>query len=176
MSEAGTVRVGPSVADPIPAGRRGLRALLALLLALALCFSAAALGALFPPGAWYFELEPPALTPPPWVFGPVWTMLYTLMAIAAWLVWRERGLAGARLPLALFALQLALNAAWSPIFFGAHALGWALVEIVLLWLTIATTAVAFRRVSPLAAALLVPYLAWVGLATWLNFGFWRLDR
>jgi tryptophan-rich sensory protein len=160
---------------PSPTRRSGLRGALGLLLALALCFGAAAGGALFPPGEWYRGLETPALTPPSWVFGPAWTVLYVLMALAAWLVWRERGLAGARGPLALFALQLALNAAWSALFFGAHAMGWALVEIVALWLCIAATALAFRRVRPLAGALLLPYLAWVAFATWLNLGFWRLN-
>jgi tryptophan-rich sensory protein len=172
-ASAGPVEDRPAVAPP--ATRRGLRGLLGLLLALALCFGAAASGALFPPGEWYLGLERPALTPPSWVFGPAWTSLYVLMAVAAWLVWRERGLVGARGPLALFALQLALNAVWSALFFGAHAMGWALVEIVALWLCIAATALAFRRVKPLAATLLVPYLLWVAFATWLNLGFWRLN-
>jgi benzodiazapine receptor len=161
--------------DAVPRARRGLRGALALAAALLACFAAAAVGALFPPGEWYLGLERPLLTPPGWVFGPVWTTLYTLMAVAAWLVWRARGLAGARGPLALFAIQLVLNAAWSPLFFGAHALGWALVEITALWLAIAATLAAFGRVRPLAAALLAPYLAWVSLALWLNLGFWRLN-
>jgi tryptophan-rich sensory protein len=166
---------GRGAATGASAARKGLRGLLGLLVALALCFGAAASGALFPPGEWYLGLERPALTPPSWVFGPAWTTLYVLMALAAWLVWRERGLSAARGPLALFVLQLALNATWSALFFGAHAMGWALAEIVVLWLCIGATALAFRRVRPLAGWLLVPYLLWVAFATWLNLGFWRLN-
>ena len=125
---------------------------------------------------WYATLVRPALAPPSWVFGPVWVMLYLLMGIAAWLVWlhwaesRE-----ARRAIDLFALQLVLNAAWSPIFFGLQSLGGALIEIVLLWLAIAFTIRAFNRVSRAAAWLMAPYLAWVTFATYLTAAFWFLN-
>ena len=124
------------------------------------------------PGAWYAALNKPAWNPPAWVFGPAWTLLYTLMAIAAWLVWKHDGW---RRPLKLYFVQLLLNAAWTPIFFGAHQLGWALVEIVLLWIAILLTLLAFHGVSRKAAWLMVPYLGWVTFATFLNFTLWRLN-
>lgn len=124
------------------------------------------------PGEWYAALIKPAWNPPAWVFGPAWTLLYILMAVAAWLVWKRAGFSR---PLAFYFLQLALNAAWTPIFFGAHQLGWALAEIVVLWTLILLTLLSFRRVSPVAGWLFVPYLAWVSFATFLNFTLWRLN-
>ncbi|MCX6855016.1 MAG: tryptophan-rich sensory protein [Verrucomicrobia bacterium] len=124
------------------------------------------------PGAWYAALTKPTWNPPAWIFGPAWTLLYTLMAVAAWLVWKRVGFSS---PLALYFVQLALNAAWTPIFFGAHQLGWALVEIILLWVMISLTLLSFRRVTPTAGWLFVPYLAWVSFATVLNFTLWRLN-
>lgn len=124
------------------------------------------------PGVWYAALNKPAWNPPAWVFGPAWTLLYLLMAIAAWLVWMRDGW---RRPLRLYFVQLALNAAWTPIFFGAHQLGWALVEIMALWAAILLTMLGFRRVNPAAGALFVPYLAWVTFAMVLNFTLWRLN-
>lgn len=121
---------------------------------------------------WYPSLVKPSWTPPSWVFGPVWTVLYALMAVAAWLVWRKAGWCGA---LGMFAVQLALNAAWSPLFFGLHRIGLALADIALLWIAIIATLVAFAKQSPLAAWLLVPYLLWVSFATALNFTLWRLN-
>jgi translocator protein len=121
------------------------------------------------------ELRKPAGTPPPAVFGPAWTTLYLLMGIAAWLVWREGLTRRTALALGLFAAQLALNFAWSLIFFGQHRLGAALLEIAALWLTILATIVAFWRVRAAAGALLVPYLAWVSFAAYLNAGVWRLN-
>ncbi len=125
--------------------------------------------------AYYDQLRKPPFTPPPAAFGPVWTTLYLLMGIAAWLVWREGLTARSALALGLFAAQLALNFAWTLIFFGRHRVGVALLEIVALWLTILATIVAFWRVRPLAGGLLVPYLAWVSVATYLNAGIWRLS-
>lgn len=136
------------------------------------CFSAAALGALTPPGAWYQELAKPSWNPPAWVFGPVWTTLYLAMAVAAWRVWRKPG---AKLALAAFALQLLLNAAWSPIFFGAHALGWALVEILCLLAAILWTMALFFRRDCWAGLLLVPYALWVAFASFLNATLWHLN-
>jgi len=140
------------------------------------CFAAASLGALFPPGAWYEGLNKPSWNPPAWVFGPVWTALYLMMATAAWLVWRRRGFAAQSRPLSLFLLQLALNAAWTPLFFGWHRPGIAFAEILLLWLAILATLWSFVPVNKVAAALLAPYLAWVGFAAVLNFELWRLNR
>ena len=124
---------------------------------------------------YYKRLRKPPFTPPPAAFGPVWTTLYLLMGVAAWLVWREGLSRRSALALGLFAAQLALNFAWSLIFFGQHRLGAALVEVVVLWLTILATIVAFWAVRPLAGALLVPYLGWVGVAAYLNAGIWRLN-
>jgi tryptophan-rich sensory protein len=140
-----------------------------------LCFAAAAFGGLFMPGEWYASLRKPPWNPPGWVFGPVWTALYTIMAAAAWQVWKRGGWAAQWRPLALFLVQLALNAAWTPLFFGLHWTGVAFAEIVLLWLAIGATLLAFRSVSRAAAWLLAPYLAWVSFAAVLNFTLWRLN-
>lgn len=142
---------------------------------LLLCFAAASLGALFMPGEWYAALHKPAWNPPGWLFGPVWSALYTMMAVAAWLVWQRGGFAAQRRPLGWFLAQLVLNAAWTPLFFGLHRPGVAFAEIILLWLTIAATLVAFRPVSRAAAWLLAPYLAWVSFAAVLNGTLWRLN-
>jgi benzodiazapine receptor len=135
-------------------------------------FSAAAFGARFGPTAWYEQLTKPTLNPPNWVFGPVWTALYLMMAIAAWLVWRADGRTQ---PLGLFAIQLSLNAVWSALFFGLHHPGWALVDIALLWVAVAATLASFWRSNTIAGCLLVPYLAWVTFASYLNFMIWRLN-
>jgi translocator protein len=152
-----------------------LKVVLALVGWLALCYSAASLGAVFMPGEWYAALKKPSWNPPAWIFGPVWTALYAMMAVAAWLVWKRGGWAKQRGPLMLFLVQLALNAAWTPLFFGLHWTGVACAEIVLLWLAIAATLATFRPVSRAAAWLLAPYLLWVGFATMLNFALWRLN-
>ena len=152
-----------------------LRLALALAGWLFLCFSAASLGAFFMPGEWYATLNKPTWNPPGWIFGPVWSALYAMMAVAAWLVWKRGGFVAQRRPLALFLAQLVLNAAWTPLFFGLHWPGIAFAEIVMLWLAIAVTLAAFRPVSRAAAWLLVPYLAWVSFAAFLNFTLWRLN-
>jgi benzodiazapine receptor len=121
----------------------------------------------------YASLIRPAWAPPSWLFGPVWTVLYATMAVAAWLVWRRVGLDRALVP---FAVQLLLNAAWTPLFFGAGRYGWALVDIVALWLAIAVTIVVFWRVSRPAALLLVPYWLWVTFASALNASILALNR
>lgn len=143
---------------------------------LLLCFAAAAFGSLFLPGEWYAQLRKPAWNPPNWIFGPVWTALYTLMAVAAWLVWIRGGFAAQRVPLGLFLLQLLLNAAWSALFFGLHNPGLAFAEIVLLCLAIMGTLIAFWKAHRVAAVLLLPYLAWVTFAAVLNFTLWQLNR
>jgi len=127
--------------------------------------------------AWYPTLVKPAFTPPSWVFGPVWTALYILMGVAAFLVWqKDLGRRAVRVALAWFLVQLVLNALWSPVFFGLHRIGWALVVIVLLWAAMVVTIRCFSRVSGAAALLLVPYLLWVSFATALNAALWRLNR
>jgi len=153
---------------------------LSLGVAIIICEAAGALGALFTSTSvtgWYVTLVRPALAPPPWIFGPVWTTLYLLMGVAVWLVWHSTSVAREerRRALWLFALQFGLNAVWSPIFFGAHALGWALIEIALLWLAIVATIRAFARVSRAAAWLMAPYLAWVTFATYLTYALWLLN-
>ena len=124
---------------------------------------------------WYRTLAKPSWNPPDYVFGPVWTALYILMAIAAWLVWKPAGLKAAALPLSLFAVQLLLNVAWSWIFFGLHQTGWAFAELVILWLAIIATMITFFHRSTLAGWLLVPYVAWVSFAGALNFAIWRMN-
>lgn len=151
------------------------RGLLALAGWVLLCFAAASMGGLFMPGDWYATLKKPSWNPPGWIFGPVWTALYAMMAVAAWLVWKQGGFKTQRRALTMFLVQLALNALWTPLFFGLHWTGVAFVEIVLLWLAIAATIAGFRPVSRLAAWLLAPYLAWVGFAAALNFKLWWLN-
>jgi benzodiazapine receptor len=123
----------------------------------------------------YGQLRQPAWAPPAWVFGPVWSLLYMAMAVAAWIVWRERSWARARGALGLFVAQLALNALWSWLFFAWHRGALAFVDIVLLILLIVSTIVAFARIRRLAAWLLAPYLAWVCFAAALNFAVWQLN-
>ncbi len=142
---------------------------------LLLCFAAAAIGSQFTPGTWYEQLDKPPWTPPDGVFGPVWTVLYAMMGVSAWLVWKDAGFAGARGPLRLFGVQLVLNVGWSWVFFGLESPGAALIEIVVLWVAILATLVAFWRRQALAGALLLPYLLWVSFAAALNFEIWRLN-
>jgi tryptophan-rich sensory protein len=124
---------------------------------------------------WYRTLNRPAITPPNWVFGPVWTMLYAMMAFAAWLVWESPDSPMRTYGLALFLVQLLLNSIWALIFFRHHAIGAAMVDVVALWAAIGATTLFFGRVSPMAAWLMAPYWAWVTFATVLNAAFWRLN-
>ncbi len=140
-----------------------------------LCFAAAASGALFMPGEWYASLKKPEWNPPGWVFAPVWSALYSMMSVAAWLVWRRGGFAAQRRALVVFLVQLGLNAAWTPLFFGLHWPGVAFAEILLLWLAVSATLFVFAGASRTAAWLLAPYLAWVSFAAALNFKLWRLN-
>lgn len=153
------------------------RAVIALVVAIGLCFAAAAVGSVatsFSVGGWYQTLAKPPWTPPDWVFGPVWTVLYAAMGVAAWLVWRTVTPVRER-ALALFGVQLLFNVAWSWLFFAFRRIDLALVGIVLLWMAIALTIAAFARARRAAAWLLVPYLAWVSFAAVLNAALLRLN-
>jgi benzodiazapine receptor len=141
----------------------------------AFTFAAAGFGSLFLPGEWYSQLAKPPWTPPNWVFGPVWSILYAFMAIAAWMVWKKAGFSGALPPLVCFIFQLILNAIWSWLFFGLQNPGLAFGEIAVLWLAILVTLIAFWKESPIAGTLLVPYLAWVSFAAVLNLSIWRMN-
>lgn len=151
------------------------RQILGLMGWLGVCFAAAAVGGFASANAagFYQQLARPEWAPPPWLFAPAWTVLYLLMGVAAWLVWREHGFRRARGTLALFVVQLAVNALWTWLFFvwrlGALAFG----EILVLWILILCTIAAFWRVRPLAGALLIPYLAWVTFASALTYAIWR---
>lgn len=125
---------------------------------------------------WYPGLVKPAGTPPPWVFGPVWSVLYLLMGTAAWLVWQSRYVHDVSLPLLLFLGQLIANAGWSFIFFALRKPGLALVEILFLLLAIVLTAISFSGYSLFAVWLMAPYASWVAYASYLNLGIWRLNR
>lgn len=140
-------------------------------------FVTGGIGAFASAGAasFYGALAQPSWAPPAWLFGPVWSALYVLMGIAAWLVWREHGFRGAATALTLFVAQLFANALWTWIFFVWHQGALALAEIIVLWLLIAGTILAFWRSHRLAALLLVPYLAWVSFATALTASLWRLN-
>lgn len=155
--------------------RRNLRP---LLVSLAICFGVQAVSSLLTAAGvrdWYPTLTKPTWTPPDQLFGPVWTVLYLLMGIAAWLVWhRSRG-PERRLALGLFAVQLVLNAVWSGLFFALRNPAAAFADIVALWVAIVATLASFARVSATAAGLLVPYLLWITYATALNGAIWLLN-
>ena len=149
----------------------------ALLTFMAACFGAVLAGSAFTTPSvpeWYDSLIKPSFTPPNWLFGPVWSVLYLAMAIAGWLVWRQRE-SSATLPLMLFGGQLVLNVLWSILFFELQAPGIALVEILTLWVAIFATLFSIWRISKVAGWLFVPYLAWVSFATILTFEIWRLN-
>lgn len=142
---------------------------------LLICFAAAGFGSIATTPnipTWYATLTKPSWNPPNWLFGPVWTALYICMAVAAWLVWRQ---GGPRTPLTLFAIQLALNAAWSWIFFWFHLPVIAFLEILVLLAAIAATTIAFWPRSRAAGILMLPYLGWVAFASVLNFTIWRMN-
>jgi benzodiazapine receptor len=143
-----------------------------------ICFAAAGVGSLFTSSSvntWYTQLRRPEWTPPNWIFGPVWRTLYLMMAISAWLVWRGSDSPASKFALTLFAIQLVLNTLWSIVFFGLHKVGPAFGEILLLWMMIIATAVAFLPLSLLAAWLLIPYIVWVAFASYLNFRIWQMN-
>jgi translocator protein len=144
---------------------------------LAIVFVAAAIGAVasVDAGTFYMQLVLPEWAPPSWVFGPVWTVLYITIGVAAWLVWRTGMRGSVRWALMLFLVQLALNALWSWLFFGWHRGALAFADVLLLWIFIVATLVAFLRVQALAGWLLVPYLLWVSFAAVLNYAVWQLN-
>lgn len=151
-----------------------------LLISIIVVEAAAFIGSLFTMPAipiWYATLPKPAFTPPSWLFGPVWTILFLMMAAAVYLVWKKGSRhRGVRVALYVFIAQLILNVSWSIIFFGFHNTGFALFEIIILWMTILMTIAAFRRVSKPAAWLLVPYIAWVTFAVILNAAIWDISN
>jgi tryptophan-rich sensory protein len=158
--------------------RNRLVDLIALVFFVALCLGIGALGAAVVATSvdtWYAELAKPSFTPPDHVFGPIWTVLYVLMAIAAWRVWRVADRDTRRGPLTLFALQLALTLGWTVVFFGLEKIGAALATIVVLDVGVVVTTLAFRSIDRWAGLLMVPYLAWVAFATVLNIAIWRLN-
>jgi len=143
-----------------------------LIVFLCATFAVAALGSLWPPDAWYQQLSKPFFNPPAWVFAPAWTLLYALMAVAAWRVYRA---AGWGVALWLWTVQLALNAAWTPLFFGLRRIDLAMLDIVVLDLVVIATVGAFFRHDRVAGWMLIPYLAWIGFATLLTMTILRLN-
>lgn len=155
-----------------------LRSLVGLAVSMGVCFGAGFVGSLFTTPSiptWYAGLVKPSWTPPAWIFGPVWSVLYGMMALALWLIWRRRGFATAAVPIALFLVQLILNVLWSLLFFGLRMPGIAFAEIVLLWLAILATLITFWRLNTSAGYLLLPYLVWTAFAGALNFALWRMN-
>ena len=154
-----------------------LRQILGLIGSLVVSFAASAVGAVasIQAKSFYSQLVQPAWAPPSWLFGPVWTLLYALMAIAAWLVWRSGGFRINRIALSFFLVQLALNALWSWLFFAWHRGALSFADIVLLWVLIVATLFSFWRVRHLAGTLLIPYLLWVSFASVLNYSVWQLN-
>jgi translocator protein len=165
-----------SKATPTAVQSSPARSALALVGWLALSFAAAAVGGFFMPGEWYASLNKPSWNPPSWIFAPVWTVLYIMMAVSAWLVWKRGGFVGRRVALAWYLGQLLFNALWSPLFFGLRHPALAFLDIGVLWLALLVTVVLFWKARPLAGALLVPYLAWVTFASALNLVLWQLNR
>ncbi len=152
---------------------------LKLAISIGLPFLAGAIGSFFTSPAisgWYSELQKPAVNPPSWVFGPAWTLLYILMGIAAFLVWKRGwGKREVRVALYIFGFHLILNAGWSIIFFGLKNPGLAFAEIVVLWVMIVWMTLAFYKISKTAGYLLLPYLLWVSFAGYLNYSIWLLN-
>jgi len=156
-------------------GRHLAKNVLGLLFWILLTFGVAAFASQFEPGEWYTRLAKPSWTPPGWVFGPVWGILYMAMSVSAWLVWRQRKVQKTIVPLGLYIGQLALNGLWSWLFFGRHLIGTALIDLLVLLAAVAAATVVFRRISAIAAMLLIPYLLWLFFAAVLNLQIWRMN-
>ena len=139
---------------------------------LAIVIVVAGSGVFFTPGAWYETLRKPSWTPPNWLFGPVWSTLYIMIAVAGWLVWRVEGIG---ITLVVWGLNLVFNALWSYFFFGIRRMDIAFVDALLMWVTVALFIVLAAQVSTVAALLFVPYLIWVTIAATLNRTVWRLN-
>ncbi|MEX0944590.1 MAG: TspO/MBR family protein [Balneolaceae bacterium] len=155
------------------------KSILGFIFFISICFLTAWLGAQVSPGMasgdWYATIQKPDWNPPSWVFGPVWSTLYTMMAIAAWIIWKKDGFAGAKMAMVLFFIQLLLNALWSQIFFRFQEIGWAFAEILFLLAAIGYTGFHFYKKDRVAGWLLVPYFGWVFFAAWLNYTIWILN-
>ncbi|MEZ6097060.1 MAG: TspO/MBR family protein [Pirellulaceae bacterium] len=159
--------------------RTVLTNVLALVGFLTACFGVAAIGGFATASSvtgWYQELNKPTWNPPNWIFGPVWTVLYALMAISAWRVWKSGSFAETRFALSVFSVHLIVNMLWSIMFFGWKQVGWAAIEIWVLWGMIGWLTVLFYRKDRLAALMMLPYLIWVSFAAFLNLTIWNLNR
>lgn len=150
--------------------------IIGLIIWIIICFVPAIIGSQFGPGEWYQTLTKPDWNPPNWIFGPVWTLLYLLMGISVWLIWKDYGLKTAAIPIGFFIAQLILNALWSWFFFGLENVGLAFVDIIALWTFILITMIMFWKLNTWSGALLVPYIAWVSFATVLNYNIWQLNK
>ncbi|MCM8759434.1 MAG: tryptophan-rich sensory protein [Candidatus Omnitrophica bacterium] len=156
----------------IPSLKKNEKKIIVLIASIGICMSAGIIGSIFTSqsvDSWYKAINKPEITPPNWIFAPVWTLLYIMMGISLFFVWTSQRTARKTIALIIFFLQLILNMLWSAIFFGLQDVFLALVDIVLLWTGIFFTILAFRRVSNIAAYLLVPYILWVSFATFLNY-------
>lgn len=157
----------------------GLRDIFQAIVAIVICEAAGIIGSLFTASSvstWYVSLVKPALNPPSWVFGPVWTLLYALMGVSAFIIWKNaRGERRGNQALLIFGFQLILNTAWSMIFFGLRDPGFALAGIAMLWASIVWSMLSFYKISKTAAWLLLPYLLWVSFASYLNYSIWLLN-
>ena len=151
-------------------------AVAALVVFLGIAFIPALIGTAFPPDAWYEALAKPSWNPSPWLFGPVWAVLYTLIGYAGYLAWSSSVANQRYAAFSIYAIQLLLNALWTPLFFGYHSPRWALVSIIAQWLVIVLNIVAFYRIKPAAGLLLAPVLLWVTFALLLNTSIWMLNR
>ncbi len=161
----------PGVGLPEP-----IHSFVVLAISIGLSFSAGLVGAQFRPGAWYAQLAKPRWTPPDSIFGPVWSVLYVMMGVAAWLVWLESGIPAAAVAFTLFVTQLVLNAAWSWLFFGLRRPDLAFGEILLLWAAILATLVSFCQVRLMAGVILIPHLVWISYVALLNYSIWKMNR
>jgi translocator protein len=159
--------------------RTGYSTIAGLLFWISLCYFTAWLGAQVSPGIapveWYESIVKPSWNPPNWLFGPVWSALYTMMGIAAWIVWKDYGFSGAKKAITLFLIQLILNGLWSQIFFGMQEIGWAFIEILFLLTAIIATTILFFEKNKIAGWFMVPYLLWVSFASVLNGTIWWLN-
>jgi len=152
-----------------------MKSTLVLLLFIIFVFTAAFAGSRFLPGEWYRNLQKPPWTPPNWLFGPVWTILYIMIAFSGWMVCRESGFTAALFPFIIYLLQLILNAMWTWLFFGLHKPAIAFLDISALWLCILFLIILFWQISKPAGILLIPYLIWVTYAATLNYFLYKLN-